>query len=136
MPIALLLFVGGIAFAYFVMLPVALPFMFNFMGMQTNPRPSNYFSFITNIMFWIGLFFELPLVAFLLADFGILKAEMLISQWRLAFVSIAVLAAVITPTTDIVNMAIVMIPMFLLYLISILLVFLAERNRGKKVFEP
>jgi len=135
LPIALLLFVGGSAFAY-MMLPFVLPIMMNVWEMQTNPRPSNYFSIVTNIMFWIGLFFELPLVAFVLADFGILKAKMLISQWKLALVAIAILAAAITPTTDVLSMAIVMIPMFLLYLISILLVFLAERNRSKKVSEP
>lgn len=135
LPVALLLFLGGMAFTYYVMLPVTIPFLINFMGLQTNPRPSSYFSFVTNLLFWIGLFFELPIVAYLLADFGILRAKDLIAQSRIALVIIAILAAAITPTTDIMSMVIVMVPMSLLYIFSILLVMLAERNRRKRASE-
>jgi sec-independent protein translocase protein TatC len=50
-PVATLFFVGGVAFAYYVMLPTALPFLLDFMGITTFPRPSNYFSFVLNLMF-------------------------------------------------------------------------------------
>jgi sec-independent protein translocase protein TatC len=131
-PVAILLFVGGMAFAFYVMLPRALPFMFNFMGLVTQPRPSSYYNFVTLIMFWIGVSFEFPLVIYLLASLGIIKAKSLATQWRLAIVIISILAAVITPTVDPVNMGLVMAPMIVLYFISIGLAYIAQRNRLPK----
>jgi sec-independent protein translocase protein TatC len=131
-PSAIVLFVGGMSFAFFVMLPTALPFLFNFMGLSTQPRPSSYYTFVTNIMFWIGIAFEFPLVIYLLANLGMIKAKTLASQWRLAIVIIAVVAAVITPTVDPVNMGLVMLPMIVLYFFSIGLAYLAQRNRATK----
>lgn len=128
-PVAILLFVGGMSFAFFVMLPAALPFLFNFMGLSTQPRPSSYYNFVTLIMFWIGVTFEFPLVIYLLASLGIVKAKALAGQWRLAIVIIAILAAAITPTVDPVNMGLVMAPMTVLYFISIGLAYVAQRNR-------
>lgn len=131
-PIAIFLFVGGMAFAFFVMLPTALPFLFNFMGLSTQPRPSSYYNFVTLIMFWIGVMFEFPLVIYLLANLGLIKAKTLFSQWKLAIVVIAILAAAITPTVDPVNMGLVMAPMIILYFISIGLAYIAERGRTNK----
>jgi sec-independent protein translocase protein TatC len=128
-PAALILFVGGMAFAFFVMLPAALPFLFNFMGLTTQPRPSSYYNFVTTIMFWIGVTFEFPLGIYLLANLGFIKAQTLAKQWRFAIVIIAVIAAAITPTVDPVNMGLVMVPMIVLYFISIGLAFIAQRNR-------
>jgi sec-independent protein translocase protein TatC len=130
-PVALLLFICGLAFTFYVMLPTALPFLFNFMGLTTEARPASYFSFVTGILFWIGLAFEFPLLTYFLADFGLVDANMLKSQWRLAIVIIAVLAAAITPTIDPVNMGLVMAPMIILYFLSILLAFFAQRDRRK-----
>ena len=67
LPTATLFFIGGVAFAYYFMLPTALPFLLDFMGITTSPRPSNYFGFVTNLLFWVGVSFELPLVVFVLA---------------------------------------------------------------------
>jgi sec-independent protein translocase protein TatC len=100
------------------------------MGLSTVPRPSSYFNFVTRISFWIGLAFELPLLSYILADLGILKADQLLAQWRLAIVIIAVLAAAITPTIDPFNMALVMGPMILLYFLSIGLAYFAQRGRA------
>ena len=131
-PAALILFVGGLAFAFFIMLPTALPFLFNFMGLTTQPRPSSYYNFVTTILFWIGVTFEFPLVIYLLANLGLIKAKALATQWRIAIVIIAVIAAAITPTVDPVNMGLVMIPMIVLYFISIGLAFIAQRSRTVK----
>ena len=125
-PIATIFFLGGMAFAYYVMLPAALPFLLNFMGITTIPRPSSYISFVTAIMFWLGVFFEFPLVVFLLAKLGLVNASFLIKQWRLAVVIIAVISAAITPTVDPVNMSLVMGPMVLLYFFSVLLAKIAQ----------
>jgi sec-independent protein translocase protein TatC len=128
-PIAALFFLGGMFFAYKVMLPTAIPFLVTFMGMQTELRPSSYIKFVTGVMFWIGIAFEFPLVIYILARLGLISARVLASQWRLAVVILAVASAAITPTVDPVNMAIVMGPMLVLYFISILLAYLAQRGR-------
>jgi len=129
-PLAVVLFAAGAAFAYLVMLPSALKFFSQFLGVQTFIRIKSYFGFVTNIIFWIGLSFELPLLIFVLARIGILNAGMLAKGWRVAVVIIAVLAAVITPTADPVNMAIFMLPLFALYLLSIGLAALAGKKRA------
>jgi sec-independent protein translocase protein TatC len=128
-PIATLFFLGGMAFAYFVMMPAALPFLLNFMGLTTQARPSSYIRFVTGVMFWIGVAFEFPLAIYVLARIGLVRGEMLAHQWRLAIVVIAIAAAAITPTVDPVNMALVMGPMILLYFLSIALAYMAQRGR-------
>jgi len=131
-PAAFVLFIAGIVFAYYVMLPVALPFLMHFMGITTVPRPANYVRFVTGLLFWIGVSFQFPLIVFALASLGILKAKLLIDGWRVAIIVIAVAAAAITPTTDPVNMGLLMAPMIGLYFISILLAMLAERGRKRR----
>ena len=131
-PIATLLFLCGMAFAYYVMMPAALQFLLDFMGIQAELRPASYFSFVTGVMFWIGISFEFPLVIYALTSIGFIKPKVLAEQWRLAIIIIAVLAAAITPTVDPVNMALVMGPMTLLYFISIGLSKIAYRSRMKQ----
>jgi sec-independent protein translocase protein TatC len=128
-PIAALLFISGMAFAYYIMLPVALPFLFNFMGLTTEARPASYFNFITSVLFWIGLSFQFPLASYVLADFGVIKYQTLIQQWRVSLVIIAIIAAAVTPTVDPVNMSVVMLPMVVLYFFSIAMAFVAQRTR-------
>lgn len=131
-PLATLLFVGGMAFAYFLMLPTALPFLLNFMGIQAELRPASYFGFVTGIMFWLGIAFEFPLVIYILTRIGLVKPQVLAQQWKLAIVIISILAAAITPTVDPVNMTLVMLPMSLLYFVSIGLSYLAYAGRKKR----
>jgi len=128
-PLATLLFISGMAFAFYVMMPTALPFLINFMGIQAELRPQSYFNFVTGVMFWIGIAFEFPLVIYALTAIGYIKPKVLAEQWRIAIILIAVIAAAITPTVDPVNMALVMAPMSVLYFISIGLSFIAYRGR-------
>jgi sec-independent protein translocase protein TatC len=121
---------GGMAFAYYLMLPTALPFLLEFLGISTRLRPASYFDFITSLMFWIGVAFEFPLVIFGISAMGFIQPRMLLKQWRLAVVLISILAAVITPTVDPVNMALVMAPMTALYFLSILFSWLAQITSG------
>jgi sec-independent protein translocase protein TatC len=130
-PLASIFFLGGMAFTYYAMLPTALPFLVNFMGIQAQLRPQSYFGFVTGLMFWIGVFFEFPLVIYVLTAIGLIKPRALLQQWRLAVVIIAIVAAAVTPTVDPVNMGLVMAPMILLYFISIGLSFLAYAGRRK-----
>jgi sec-independent protein translocase protein TatC len=131
-PVATALFIVGLWFAYKIMLPVALPFLLHFMNIQTVPRPSNYIRFVTGLMFWIGVAFQFPLVIYTLASLGLVRARTLLDGWRISIVLIAILAAVITPTVDPVNMGLVMAPMIALYFLSILLAKIAERGRARR----
>jgi sec-independent protein translocase protein TatC len=78
------------------------------------------------MMFWIGICFEMPLVVMLLAKLKFLTAKQLISGWRYALVGIALVAAVVTPTADPVNMGLVMLPLAALYVISVILAAVAD----------
>lgn len=128
-PIATLFFIGGMSFAYFIMMPPALEFLLDFMGLTTQVRPSTYIGFVTGLIFWVGVAFEFPLIIYVLARIGLIRWKMLSDQWRLAIVIMAVAAAAITPTVDPVNMALVMGPMIVLYFLSIGLAYLAQRGR-------
>lgn len=132
LPTATLFFAGGVAFAYFFMLPTALPFLLNFMGIATSPRPSTYFGFVTNLLFWVGVSFELPLLVFVLAKVKVVTAKQLIKQWRIAIVASAILAALITPTPDPVNMGLMMLPLAGLYVLSIIFATIARWERKPK----
>lgn len=129
-PIATILFIGGAAFSYYVMLPAAIPFLQGFLVEAATPswRLSNYIQFVTNLMFWIGLAFETPLLVFMLAKFNVVNWRMLLKQWRYAVVIIALIAAMITPTVDPFNMALLMTPLFLIYLLSVLFAAIARRD--------
>jgi sec-independent protein translocase protein TatC len=124
-PSATLLFTGGVLFSYYIMLPPAIQFLTTFLDVQTSPRLSNYISFVLNIMFWIGISFESPLLIFILAKLHLVTGKGLLKQWRIALIVIAIIAAVITPTVDPVNMGILMIPLTILFFLSVLLAFLA-----------
>lgn len=130
-PLAALLFITGMAFTFYVLLPAALPFLAGFTKIAQFWAAREYFSFVTGLMFWIGLFFEFPLVIYVLTAMGLVKPGFLAGQWRLAVVIIAVIAAAVTPTVDPVNMGLVMIPMILLYFISIGLSYIAYAGRKK-----
>jgi sec-independent protein translocase protein TatC len=137
-PLATLLFASGVAFTYFIM-PAAINAMeaFNeYMGFTTNWRPNSYYGFVTGLMFWLGLFFEFPLLIYILTSIGFVKPNVLAQQWRLAIVVISIFAAAITPTIDPVNMALVMVPMSLLYFISIGLSYVAYAGRRRNMPEP
>ncbi len=130
-PLAAIFFIGGMAFTYFAMLPSALPFLLNFAGIQAHVRPASYFGFVTGLMFWIGVAFEFPLVIYVLTGMGFIKPQPLARNWRIAVVVISVVAAAITPTVDPVNMGLVMLPMIVLYFISIGLSYMAYSSRTK-----
>jgi sec-independent protein translocase protein TatC len=127
-PGATILFVLGVAFAWSIMLPAAIGFLSSFEPeiFKTSWRASAYIPFVTALMFWIGVAFELPLIVFFLAKLKIVTAKQLLGWWRFAIVGAAVVAAVITPTVDPFNMALVMGPLVLLYFLSIVLAKLAR----------
>ena len=131
-PFGTLLFLLGVSFTYFVMLPTTIPFLINFLGIKTTPRPSFYIDFVTGLMFWVGMLFEMPLLMFMLAKLGLVTAGTLLKGWRYAVVIIAMVAAVVTPTSDPINMGILMVPLLVLYFLSVGLAAIAGRSPTRK----
>lgn len=128
-PSALVLFVGGAAFGYFVLLPPALGFLFHFGEEFADPfiRVSNYFDVVSRLLFWLGVIFELPLVCFLLAKVGIIGPKTLDKYRRHAVVVAFIAAAIITPTLDPINQTLLAVPLIVLYEASIWLAKIARR---------
>ncbi|MCB0112490.1 MAG: twin-arginine translocase subunit TatC [Caldilineaceae bacterium] len=136
LPGVMLLFVIGAWFAFKIMLPVATGFLQNFLGSVINQEWTidRYVNFVTRIVFWIGVFFETPLVIAFLARIGLVTGPSLLSYWRQAMVGISVIAAIITPTVDPVNMAIVMLPLIVLYFLGVGLAYILYRPREPRDF--
>ncbi len=132
-PAGTILFLLGIAFTYFILLTPAIDFLLHFMDIRAAIRPASYIQFVTGLMFWIGIAFQFPLVIYALAGLGFVNAKALLRGWRFAILGIAVLAAAVTPTIDPVNMGLVMVPMILLYFISIGLAAIGSRGRRRKM---
>lgn len=128
-PPIFLLFLVGIAFAWFILIPPALGFLVNFQTsiFRAEWTADHYLGFVTSLLFWMGVAFETPLVFFVLSIFGVVVAHQLIKNWRIAIVGSAIAAAVITPTVDPVNMLLVMGPLMALYILSIVLVSIGTR---------
>jgi len=128
-PLVFLLFLAGMLFTYYYLLPPAVAFLINFADIPTAVRPSSYIGFATGLMFWVGVAFEFPLLSYVLASMGVLPAKWLGQNWRIAVVALAVLAAAITPTVDPINMILVWLPLVFLYFLSVATASLAQRQR-------
>jgi len=127
-------FIIGIAFAYFVMLPLMVAFAANFgsKDIQNIIDVNEYLSFFTTLMIGTGLVFELPVLSFILAQFGAINSKFLKKYWRHSMVLVLLVAALITPTPDPVNQLVFAVPLFLLYEISILVVKRVEKRKAKQ----
>ena len=133
MPAVILAFSGGLAFGYYVLTPPALHFLLTFGDDVAVPliRVSNIVNLMIRLLFWMGLAFETPLVMYLLASLGIVTAQSL-SRFRRYWVVVAfIMAAMITPTVDPVNQALVAGPLLVLYEVGILLARVAGSSRKK-----
>ena len=126
------LFLGGISFGYFIMLPYILKFLIGFQGPF---RPfisiNEYFDLILIVLLGLGLIFELPILIFCLALFNIVTPQFLWKNFRYAVLIIAVVAAIVTPTPDAMTMLIFMAPMILLYLAGIGVAALVVRSKRR-----
>ncbi|WP_217924479.1 twin-arginine translocase subunit TatC [Miltoncostaea oceani] len=116
------LFLVGVAFGYYLVLPVALEFLLNFGGdsFQTEVRAGEYFGFVTTMMLGTGLMFEVPVAMLAMARIGVVSAELFVRHWRIALVLIAAFAAIL-PGGDPFSMVLLMAPQILLYGLGILL---------------
>jgi sec-independent protein translocase protein TatC len=130
-PVVTLLFAGGVAFAQFVALKPALNFLVNFI-FPTVIRPAEYYPFVTRLLFWTGIIFEIPILIYFITAMGFVRADAMLRASRYVIVGLAVLAAAITPTTDPLNMLIILIPLIVLYYIGVGLAFIAQRARDAR----
>jgi sec-independent protein translocase protein TatC len=123
LPLITVFFAAGVTFSYFVALPAALGFLLRFGSAEvvTQPQLQPFLTFVATLLLWSGISFETPIFLFFLAKIGVVDWRRL-SKWRkYAFLIICVVAAVITPTPDPVNMMIVALPLYALYELGILL---------------
>jgi sec-independent protein translocase protein TatC len=129
LPPIVLLFIVGVMFAWYVLMPPALGFLDGFQAQLFKPEwtADLYLGFITSLIFWMGVAFEMPLIFFVLSLIGVVSAGTLAKNWRVAVVASAVIAALITPTIDPANMLLVMGPLMGLYMLSIVLVYFGSR---------
>ncbi len=130
---SLFLFFAGISFGYFVMLPYVLNFLTSFQG-PFRPLISinEYFDFILIVLLGLGVIFELPVLIFFLALFGIVTPKFLWKNVRYAILIIAIVAAIVTPTPDATTMLVFMAPMVALYFLGIGVAALVVRNKAKR----
>ncbi len=114
-------FLTGVAFAYFVMLPLTLKFAgeFGSVNIENNFAISEYFSMIISVMLGAAIVFELPMLSFLLSKLGILTPQIMRKYRKHSIVTILIFAAILTPGTDPVAQVLLAIPLGLLYEISI-----------------
>ena len=123
-------FIVGAAFAYYVLFPPAVTYL---LGLGEDFRlflnASDYFDFIVLIMLAMGFVFQMPAVTYVLSRIGLVDAKFLLRHWRLSVVVILVAAAVLSPTSDVLNMMLFAAPMTVLYLISVLVAWIFARER-------
>lgn len=117
MPFVVLLFLGGAAYAFFFAAPRALQFLSSFMSdiYEWSPEGQEVISFYLTLMVGLGLAFQLPVVMFILAKLGVATPQKMASFRKYAVIILLILSAVITPSTDPINMGVVFVPLFLLY---------------------
>jgi sec-independent protein translocase protein TatC len=134
LPILLLfpvLFLAGIAFSYFVVMPAAVNFLLNFNDSQFNiqVRAKDYYSFFAMTMLAGGLVFQMPLAILAMTTLGIVRVDQITKNRRYAYLALAVLAAAL-PGVDPISMLLELVPLLVLFELSILLAKVFDRRRA------
>jgi|CXWL01.1.fsa_nt_gi sec-independent protein translocase protein TatC len=123
-------FVGGAAFAYYILFPPAVGYL---IGVSSEFKPllraSDYFDFITLIMLAMGLVFQMPAITYVLARIGIVTAGFLVKSWKISLIVILIVAAVVSPTGDVINLMLFATPMMALYVVSIFIAWFFGKKR-------
>jgi sec-independent protein translocase protein TatC len=128
----MVLFAAGALFAYWVVLPMSLPWLFTFFGTALDPMitAESYFGFVFGLVLSFGLAFELPVVVLLLAGAGLVKPELLAKVRRYAIVVIVTAAAFLTPGSDPTSTMALALPLYVLYELSVLVARVIWRRRA------
>ena len=126
-------FVLGAAFAYYVLFPPAARYLLGLgQDFRLLLKATDYFDFIVLIMLAMGVVFQMPAVTYVLARIGLVTAGLLVRSWRISTVIILVAAAVLSPTSDVLNMMLFAAPMAVLYLVSILIAWCSTTSTSNK----
>jgi sec-independent protein translocase protein TatC len=130
------LFLLGGAFGYYLALPMTLKFLLSIQGpFQPMISINEYFDLTMIVLMGLGLVFQLPILIFFLALFGIVTPKFLWQNFRYAILIIAIIAAIITPTTDALTMLVFMAPMIVLYFVGIGVAAIVVRGKRKRAEE-
>jgi sec-independent protein translocase protein TatC len=132
-PLSIILFLIGLAFAYFTVFRFGLAFLIQAgegIGAEAQPTMNNYFSFLIAFLLPFGAIFEIPLVVYVLAKLGIVSHQFLAKNRKYAILINFIAAGVLTPGTDVVSQLFMAVPMLILYEISI---FIAKVVKPRKV---
>lgn len=133
-PATVMLFVGGIIFAYFTVFRLGVQFFFGYVSSAGDTvvaayALTEYISFALSFLLPFGLVFELPIVVLVLTRFGLVTPKFLGAKRKYAILIIFVIAAFLTPGPDIVSQLMMAAPMYILYEVSILLSYLVVRKK-------
>ncbi|MFC1501347.1 twin-arginine translocase subunit TatC [Elusimicrobiota bacterium] len=134
---AVLLFLGGTAFSFKIFLPLGLNFLMKISSEIAYPMITlnGYISFVLSLLLVGGIIFEIPVISAVLTKLGILTPQLMRKKRKEAVFTLTIFAAVITPTTDIFNLMLFVLPMVLLYEISILISAIMYRKSGKIIID-
>jgi sec-independent protein translocase protein TatC len=140
MPISILLFFGGASLAYVFVFDPVLNFLFTFnrgMNADFDPRIGEWLSFVLIMPIGFGLSFQLPLVMLFVNRIGLISINYYLQQWRIAILTICVIAMVLTPA-DPISMMLMAVPLCFLYLVGILMCKFMPRGRNPfdEAYEP
>ncbi|MBA3335442.1 MAG: twin-arginine translocase subunit TatC, partial [Acidobacteria bacterium] len=123
-------FITGAAFAYYILFPPALKYL---LGVSEDFRlmlgASSYLDFIILMILGMGIVFQMPAITYVLSRIGLVSAAFLIKNWKIAIIVILIVAAVVSPTPDILNLMLFAAPMMILYIISIFIAWFFGRKR-------
>jgi len=130
---SVILLVIGMSFAYFVSLPAALYFLNKFTSDEVKALISTteYFTFVTRYLIGFGLVFQLPLILLAVNAIKKISIKSLLSFERWVIVASAIVAAILTPTPDILNQLVMAVPLVLLYQVSILLIWIVNMKNKR-----
>ena len=130
-----LFFIGGAAFSHYVVFPTAWAFLASFTTeyMEFTPKISSTFSLYARMLLAFGLVFQMPTVVFALARMGVVTAGFLARHVKYAILSIFIVAAVVTPTSDVVTQAMMAAPMIVLYGLSIVIAWLFAKKKPRNL---
>ncbi len=125
-----ILFMSGVAFSYYVALPMTFDFLFTFGGEQDKPMITidHYLDFVSQFALMFGVSFELPLILTLFAMAGLVSQRFLIDKGRYAVMILAIIAALITPP-DVMSMTVMLIPLIALYYIGVIMVGFVQKKK-------
>lgn len=138
LPLIILCFIGGLAFGWFVTLPAAFKWLLGIGPdiIENQPTFDGFTSFFLRLMLANGVVFELPLIVYSVIWLGAVERATLAKFRRYAVLVIVIVSAMITPTADPVNLALVAVPMYLLYELGLLLALIAPRRRPPPALAP